>query len=344
MAKTKKNTQVTRRKRAPRALIPRAVKLTPTGTSLAAYHAALSDPFASPPTFIPIGSRPGTFVHKRLVTAVTEPGENHFSIRMWSQGSSAWKISAYHGTNAPQTMDAQCNSVNGKVRLVSAAIRVTDLGRADALGGLATLTNSCSIPNSHDHSERYIYKKSVTAHYKPLFPTDYTWYSGNDATDNDDYGDVTRQISVELAGAVDTKSLVEYVFLFEADELLPPLEGAMNYLVGKKQTTHDAGPGAKHVARHASTNHKQRDIDMRNHNQARGPSYIKRLADGVRAAAESGATVMGVVETLNPGSVSGPFKEFLGLGSATEAEMMSAAANSLPMLEAAMDFAPMALL
>lgn len=345
MAKTKKNTQnQPRRKRLARVPIPRALKLTPTGASLAAYHAALSDPFSSPPTFIPTGSRPGTFVHKRLITHVASAGHNYFCLKLWSQSATAWKITAFDGTNGPQNIIGQVISNPGKVRIVGAAVRVSDIGRADSLGGIAACVNASTQIGTNPHVEQHLYKRSVTSYFKPVFASDFTWYSGNDANGNDDFGNIQREVIVTIDGAVDTKSFVEFVVLFENDELMAPIEGAANYLVGRRAATTDSGPATKHIARHASTNHKQRELDMRNHNKARGPTYIQRLTEGVRAAAETGATVMGVVETLSPGSVSGPFKEYLGLGQATESEMMGAAADSLPLLEAAMDFTPMALL
>lgn len=342
MAKAKKNSKITRQKRVRRAPIPRALRLTPTGASLAAYHAALSDPFASPPTFIPIGSRPGTFVHKRLVTTVADAGVTNFAIRLWTQGPNEWKIGFYAGVSdirSEQLLDA-----HGKMRIVGAAVRVTDIGKLANMGGLATLANTSSLLGTHDHESRVLFRKSATVHYKPIFPSDFVWFGGNEGSDNDGYGDISREISINIDAAVESKTFVEFVVLFENDEQFSPIEGAANYLVGRRVHTHDGGPEAKQVAHHAVAGHKQREVDMRNHNAARGPSYIQRLAEGVKAAAETGATVMGVVENLAPGALSGPFKEYLGLGAATEAEMVEAASDALPMLEAAMDFAPMAIM
>lgn len=349
MAKTKKTTKTARRKQAqrvPRVNLPRSLRLTPTGVSLAAYHAALSDPFASPPTFIPTDSRPGTFVHKRLITLISGPGQENFALRIWSGGPNEWKATMFRGTATTPYADAiaEVQDTDGKMRVVGAAIRVTDIGRADDLGGLATLTNTQSSTNTHDHITRVIFKKSATVHYKPLFPTDYTWYGGNESTDNDAYGNYYREISVKLSSAVQSSSFVEYVLIYENDKLMDQLEGAANYHIGKRVTTHDAGPGTKQVARHATMNHKQRDVDMRNHNHTRGPSYLQRLSEGVRAASETGATVMGITETLNPGSISGPFKQYIGFGQATAAEMYAAASDALPAIEAASEFAPLMIL
>lgn len=345
MAKTKKNTNQNNRKRVVRASIPRALRLTPTGASLAAYHAALSDPFASPPTFIPTGSRPGTFVHKRLITLVSTLDQNEFKLKLVSNGNDEWKVVFTSGIAGGQVSTINwINDSGGKFRIVGAAIRVTDIGRADDAGGLATLTNGTTLSGMHNHTSKMIFKKAVTVHYKPVFPSDFTWYGGDLAYDNDGYGNFERSIEVMLDPAVASKSFVEYVLLYENDKLMPALEGAANYHIGKRADTHDAGPGTKQVARHASLNHKQRDIDMRNHNHVRGPSYIQRLSDGVRAATETGATVMGVVESLSPGTVSGPFKQYLGLGQATEAEMYGAAADAIPALEAATEFAPLMML
>lgn len=322
----------------------RTVRLTPKGASLALYHAALSDPFSSPATFVPHGTRPGTFVHKRMHTYVAPSSETNFRIRLWSQGAQEWKIGMYGGTTALMQLHSQVISNPGKCRIVGAAVRVTDIGQADSLGGLATLYNTHSEPTFHDHKHYTLFKKSVTAYFKPVYPTDYTWYGGNTVTDNDGYGGLMRDFGVELNAAVNTKSFVEYCIIFEADEQIPELEGSGNYLVSRKMNTHDAGPDAKAVAQKAIDNMKQRNVDMSNHASARGPTHPHRVREGIKAAAETGATVMGVTETISPGSVSGPFKRFLGLGEATGAEIEATAAEALPMLEAAGEYLPLALL
>lgn len=323
---------------------PRSVRLTRTGASLAAYHAALSDPFSSPPMFIPFGTRPGTFVHKRLHTYVAPSTETAFTLRLWSQGASEWKVGMYGGTLSTPILHSQMISNPGHIRIVGAAVRVSDIGQSDQLGGLATLSNTHSESTFHDHSNYAMYKKSVTAHYTPAFPTDYLWYSGDGAEANDGYGGFHREITVALDAAVATKSFVEWVVIFEADEQLAQIEGSGNYLVAKKMQTHDAGAATKQVANSAGKHQKQRNIDMRDHTSAKGPSHVKRVLDGVKSAAETGATVMGVTETVKPGSVSGPFKRFLGLGEAAESEMSVAAEDALPLLESTSEFLPLALL
>jgi len=351
MAKTKKkNTKPARQRRVRQAPIPRALRLTPTGASLAAYHAALSDPFASPPTFIPIGTRPGTFVHKRLITTVAAEGVTKFTIKLSSNASSHWAIDMlldgqnFNGDNWLMEGDSHVIDQEGKVRIVGAAVRVTSLGRAENSGGLATLINHSSLQGTHSHKSNVIYNKAVTAHYKPIFPADFSWYGGNNSSDNDGYGDIYRDISVKLDPAVASKSFVEFVVLFENDEQMQQIEGHSDFLVGRRVHTHDSGPEAKQIAQRAVAGHRQRPVDMRNHNSARGPSYMQRLADGVKAATETGATVMGVVENLAPGVLSNTFKEYVGLGAATEAEVLGAATEALPMLEAAIDFAPLAIM
>ena len=348
MAK-KKNTQNKKQPQQGRAVqsrmpLPRAVKLTRAGASLAAYHAALADPFSSPPTYIPLGTRPGTFVHKRLHTYVAPTTESFFSIKLWSQSANAWKVSFYGGSLGTPILHQQMISNPGHVRIVGAAVRVTDIGQQDQTGGLATLKNTHSETTFHDHSEYALYKKSVTAHFQPVFATDYIWFSGNDPAGNDGYGGFSREIAVALNAANASKSFVEYVLIFEADEQLADIEGSGNYLVSRKMETHDAGPAAKQVAQSASRSQQQRPIDMRNHTRSKGPSHTKRVLDGLKAASETGATVMGVTETVKPGSVSGPFKRFLGLGEATEVELAGAASEALPLLEATADFLPLALI
>lgn len=332
--------------REPRARKPasRTVRLTPKGASLALYHAALSDPFSSPATFVPHGTRPGTFVHKRMHTYVSPVTETYFSMRLWSQSANEWKLGFYGGTLSVPILHSQMISNPGHCRIVGAAIRVTDIGKSDSLGGLATLSNTHSETTFHDHSSYSLFKKSVTAHYKPVFPTDFTWFGGNGASANEGYGGFTREISVSLNAAENSKSFVEYCVIFEADEQLAEIEGSGNYLVSRKMVTHDAGPDTKNIAHKAISDMKQRAVDMSNHVSAKGPSHAARVKEGLKSAAETGATVMGVTETLHPGSVSGPFKRFLGLGEATGAEIETASAEALPMLEAAGEFLPLALL
>jgi hypothetical protein len=232
----------------------------------------------------------------------------------------------------------------GHCRIVAAAVRVTDIGQADSHGGLATLSNTHTESTFHNHSSYALYKKSVTAHFKPVFPTDYTWFSGNGVEANEGYGGFMREVLVTLNAAVNTKSFVEYCVIFEADEQLAEQEGSGNYLVSRKVMTHDAGAETKSVAHKAISYMKQRAVDMGNHVSAKGPSHSSRVKEGIKSAAETGATVMGVTEAVQPGSISGPFKRFLGLGEATAAEIESASTEALPMLEAAGEFLPLALL
>lgn len=348
MAK-KKNTQNKKQPPQARAVqsrmpLPRAVRLTRAGASLAAYHAALADPFSSPPTYIPLGTRPGTFVHKRLKTYVAPSTESYFSIKLWSQGANEWKVGFYGGSWSTRILHSQMISNPGHMRIVGAAVRVTDIGQQDQTGGLATLMNTHSETTFHDHSEYALYKKSVTAYFQPVYATDYIWFSGNDPAGNDGYGGFSRETAVVLNAANASSSFVEYVLIFEADEQLAEIEGSGNYLVSRKMETHDAGPATKQVAQRASRSQQQRPIDMRNHSRSKGPSHTKRVLDGVKAASETGATVMGVTEAINPGSVSGPFKRFLGLGEATEAELADAAGEAMPLLEAAAEYLPLALI
>lgn len=319
--------------------VPRNVRLTPTGASLGLYHAALSDPFSSPATFIPFETRPGTYVHKRLLARVSPSVDTSFRIEMKSAAADEWGIDLYSGTSHLTYFGAN----PGHARIVGAAIRVTDIGQADTTGGLATLRNTHSETTFDDHKTHALYRKSVTAYYKPVFATDYLWFGGNAATANDGYGGYTRTVSVTLDPAVATKSFVEYAVIFESDSAQVELEGAGNYMSNRRARTHDAGAHAKRVARHSITNMKQRPIDMHNHSHVRGPSHIHRVIEGVKASAETGATVAGVAETLRPGTVSSPFARFLGLGEATEAELATAAGEAIPMFETAGEFLPLLL-
>jgi len=266
----------------------RKVRLTPKGASLALYHAALSDPFSSPATFIPHGTRPGTFVHKRFSTYIAPPTETNFMIRLWTQADNEWKLGLYGGTLAAPILHSQIISNPGKCRIVGAAVRVTDIGQADSLGGLATLYNRHTESTLHDHNHYSLYKKSVTSHFKPVYPTDFTWFGGKTIADNDGYGDYKRTVGVKLNAAVNTKSFVEYCVIFEADEQMTEIEGSGNYLVSRKMTTHDAGADAKSVAYKAMDYMKQRAVDMNNHVSAKGPTHPQRVREGIKSAAETG--------------------------------------------------------
>jgi hypothetical protein len=313
---------------------PRMVRLTPEGASLALYHAGLSDPFSSPPIHIPYGTRQGTYTHKLLMNYVGGTTDTSFKIRFWAQSADEWKLSLYAGA----TLIRNIHMPSGHARMVGAAIRVTDIGRNDTLGGLATLVNDAGIPNFKTNSEVAMFRKTVTAFYKPIFATDYIWFSGNGEDANEGYGNVDRTVSVTLDAAVDTKSFVEFVVLLEADSQYPDSQSSGNYIVNKKIATPDAGPITKSVAIKAKF--IQRAIDMSNHVATKGAQHHKRVLEGVKAAAASGATAMGITHAAKTGT----FSKFLGLGEATEVELAAASADAIPVIESAAEFLPLMLL
>lgn len=320
----------------------RNVSLTPTGASLALYHAALSDPFHSPPMYIPYDTRLGTRCYKRFYAGTFDSTNTYFRVGLESNSANGWDLRFYSGTKAAPASFYTLGGSTGKVRITSAAIRVTNLGRNDELGGLSTVRQENSLQTALETKSFQRFRQHVTAHWKPTFANDLLWYGGNEASDNDSYGNFTRYVSTEITSAVATSKFVEFCIIFETDLDINDVISPGNYTVGGTRFTHDAGEAAKDVARRPL--HKEKPMHPMTHSHVKGPDHHKRVIDGVKAAMETGASAMAVTEAVKPGTTSSAFKKFLSLGEATEAEMSAAAADALPALEAAYEFAPLAIM
>jgi hypothetical protein len=260
-----------------------------------------------------------------------------------SAGSlNGWSLDFKRGTRPLPVNIFSISETNGKARIVGAAVRVTSLARADEVGGLATARQQHTSFSLQDTKHYKQYKRSATAHWSPMYPTDFTWYGGDESSDNDDYGGFQRFASLEITPAVASNVFVEYVVLFETDQDQNTVTSPGNYTIGGRRVTHDAGEVTKDVARRPI--HKEKPMNPLTHSNFKGPDHHKRVVDGVKVAMETGTSALAVTEAVKPGSVTGSLSKFLSLGEATEAEISAAAADALPALEAAYEFAPLALM
>jgi len=303
------------------------MRMSLEGAALASYHAALSDPFASPGAPIPSDVRPETHivkVFKRVMATgctqasifyrATSPTSNNFELVHQSGG--AWVTDMV----VPAGVD------NRRSRCVAAAVRITSGDTNDNLGGFATCTNVHT--GRGDYAETSRFGREKTAFFKPVFSDDYEWRSGSGADDSE-MDNHQRSITLVIDHAV--SAMIDFTVIFEVDGpsfTAVPTTTADTFLSNTKVSSYETGPHGKNIGR--LTKHVDRSAHA--HDSAgtsRHALLAKHLTKGLELATEVGATAMVAPAAIKKAS---GFARALMYGEEAVVGAAEAASSAMPLL------------
>lgn len=259
------------------------------GAALASYHAALSDPFASPGAPIPSDVRPETHVVK-IFKRVMASNCTSAAIEYKASSNSGTQIAFKHMVAGAWVTDLlRAVGVDHKrSRIVGAAVRLTNGDTTDQLGGFVSCTNAHTTRD--DYLEVSRFGREKTAFFKPVFSDDYEWRSG-DGTDDAEMDNATRTLGLTVDHAV--SAMIDFAVIFEVDgpAAVSQVTSSSEFITANRVGSFETGPHGKNLGR------LTKFVDRPAHahdsvNTSRHALLGKHLAKGLELATEVGATAM----------------------------------------------------
>jgi len=305
---------------------PGPLRMSLEGAALASYHAALSDPFASPGAPIPSDVRPETHVvkvFKRVMATacagaiIDYKGNTHHdnNIELKHKSSGVWVVDWVIPAGVS----------NRRSRIVGAAIRLTTGDTTDNLGGFVTCSNAHSQRGDYEETSRFGREK--TAFFKPVFSDDYEWRSGQGA-DDAEMDNLSRAVKLTLDHAV--AAMVDFAVIYEVDgpAAVTQVHSSNEFISSGRVGSYDTGPHGKNVGR--LTKYVERPSHAHDSAATNRHALLgKHLTKGLELATEVGATAMVAPAAIQKAS---GFARALMYGEEAVVGAAEAASAAMPLL------------
>lgn len=272
-------------------------KLPIGALSLAKYHAALSDPFISDATGIPDGAPAVTFKGKVEDRVVLSSGTRAIARMDVDAYTLERKITFSYSMDGGSVYVPLANQLtySGEGRIVAAGIRLTYAGRRDALGGMATSSNSANDDSVFTPTHFKRFDGTGVALWEPYRLTDFEFHGAyQDGRDGPEDRKRYLTLDVESSGNL-VGSMLEFVVIYETER--PPSAPVIQY--GTAYPLHHYIPssnksaGSHHVANIATRMTKIPRSIKQSNQYSRLSHYKEMLVNGIKHATE----VMGVAST-----------------------------------------------